>query len=192
MKPLILILLAATYAAAQTPTIADIARQERAKRGQSTSSKVYTIKAPPPPVVVDPLTGAPVPDTAPAPGTVPAAGTAPAPAAAPTAPAATAGPAGPAATPAETPGDDPVRRWLEDTEKLRAKIRQLADQEMATQLEINSVTNRIYAPVTSVPERDRAQAELGVVQNRLAGIREELSRARLELQVREKDGPPKR
>jgi hypothetical protein len=188
MKPLILILLAATYAAAQTPTIADIARQERAKRGQSTSSKVYTIKAPPPPVVVDPLTGAPVPDTAPAPGTVPAAGAAPAPGAAPATPAATAAPA---AAP-ETPGDDPVRRWLEDTEKLRAKIRQLADQEMATQLEINSVTNRIYAPVTSVPERDRAQAELGVVQNRLAGIREELSRARLELQVREKDGPPKR
>jgi Spy/CpxP family protein refolding chaperone len=181
MKPLILILLAATYAAAQTPTIADVARQERARRGQNTNAKVYTIKMAPPPVAIDPLTGAPLPT----PETAPAAGTAPAPAAAPGAPAATA------ATP-ETPGDDPVRRWLEDTEKLRARIRQLSDQEMATQLEINSVTNRIYTPITSVAERDRAQAELGVVQGRLAGIREELTRARLELQVREKDGPPKK
>ena len=30
------------------------------------------------------------------------------------------------------------------------QIRQLIDQEAATQLEINTITNRVYAPVTSV------------------------------------------
>ena len=178
---MILILLATTYAAAQNPTIADIARQERARRAQSTGAKVYTIKSAPPAATEAPAGVAPpAPDTAPA---GPATG---APAANPA-----AGPVAPAAT-TEAAGPDPVKQWLEETEKLRARIRQLADQETSTQLEINTITNRVYAPVTSVPERERAQAELGVVQSRLVSIREELARARVELQVREQDGPPKK
>ena len=184
MKPLILILLAATYAAAQNPTIADIARQERARRAQSTGAKVYTIKAAPPAATETPAgAGAP-----PAAGTAPAGPTTGAPPANPV-----TGPAAPTAdATTEVAGADPVKQWLEEMEKLRARIRQLVDQETSTQLEINTITNRVYAPVTSVPERERAQAELGVVQNRLVSIREELARARVELQVREQDGPPKK
>ena len=184
MKPLILILLAATYAAAQTPTLADYARQERARRAQSTGAKVYTIKsAVPAPAETTAPDGA-----APTPGTAPAAGT-------PT-PAAAGGVAAPGTQSTEAAAEigkpDPVQLWIEETEKLRGRIRQLADQETTTQLEINAITNRIYAPVTSVPERERAQSELGAVQTRLSTIREELTRTRLELQVREKDGPPKK
>ena len=189
MKALILILLAATYAEAQTPTLADYARQERARRAQSTGAKVYTIKSNTPVPAETPAADA---ATA-APGTAPAAGAAPPQAGVAPTPGAQPAGAQPAGAPAAELGKpDPVQQWVEETEKLRTRIRQLADQETTTQLEINTITNRIYAPVTSVPERDRAQAELGLVQGRLSSIREELTRARLELQVREKDGPPKK
>jgi len=191
MKALILILLAASYAAAQStpnPTIADIARQERARRGQSAGTKVYT--------TADVKPAAPEPGLgntpaslieAPAVGTLPVAGAAPT--AATTTPAVTPA-ASPAATP-EAPKEDLLQKWLAESEKMRAQIRQLADQESATQLEINQITNRIYTPVTSVPERDRAQTELGIAQVRLQAIRDQLSKARAELQAREQAGPPK-
>ena len=191
MKALILILLAASYAAAQStpnPTIADIARQERARRGQSAGTKVYT--------TADVKPAAPEPGLgntpaslieAPAVGTLPVAGAIPT--AATTTPAVTPA-ASPAATP-EAPKEDLLQKWLAESEKMRAQIRQLADQESATQLEINQITNRIYTPVTSVPERDRAQTELGIAQVRLQAIRDQLSKARAELQAREQAGPPK-
>src|SRR5678816_179637 len=192
MKALILILLAASYAAAQStpnPTIADIARQERARRGQSAGTKVYT--------TADVKPAAPEPGLgntptslieAPAVGTLPVAGAAPT--AAATTPAVTPATSSAAATP-EAPKEDPLQKWLAETDKMRAQIRQLADQESATQLEINQITNRIYTPVTSVPERDRAQSELGIAQVRLQAIRDQLSKARAELQAREQAGPPK-
>jgi hypothetical protein len=186
MKPLVLILLAASYAAAQSnPTIADIARQERARRGQNAGTKVYTtadIKtlppSPPPELGLGntpaALIDAPAVGMLPVPGATPAAG------------------ANPTTAAPETPKEDPVQKWLEETEKLRAQLRQLVDQETATQLEINQITNRIYTPVTSVPERDRAQTELGVAQVRLQAIRDQIVKARAELQAREQQGPPKK
>jgi hypothetical protein len=179
MKPLILILLTATYAAAQTPTIADIARQERARRGASTSIKVYTtadIKTPEPKVEGDAA-------VAPAPEGVPAA-----PAAA--APAATSSPAPSAATTA--PAVDPLQQWLVETDKLRNQIREIIDKEAVAQLDINAIQNRVNAPVTTVAEKDRALTELGVAQGRLTGIRDDLSKKRAELQARELAGPPKK
>jgi Spy/CpxP family protein refolding chaperone len=188
MKALILILLAASYAAAQNkPTIADIARQERARRAESAGTKVYTmadIKTLPPSTAPEPGLGntpAALID-APAVGTLPVAGAAPA---------AGATPATAAATP-ETPKEDPVQKWLAETEKLRAQLRQLIDQESATQLEINQITNRIYTPVTSVSDRDRAQNELGIAQVRLQALRDQITKARAELQTREQEGPPKK
>jgi Spy/CpxP family protein refolding chaperone len=184
MKALILILLAASYAAAQNnPTIADIARQERARRGQNAGTKVYTTAdvkmlapSPPPEPGLGNTPAAAI--DAPAVGTLPVAGAAPA--------------AGATATPApETPKEDPVQKWLAETEKLRAQLRQLVDQESATQLEINQITNRIYTPVTSVPERDRAQNELGIAQVRLQALRDQIVKARAELLAREQQGPPK-
>src|SRR5688572_27473333 len=191
MKPLILILLAATYAAAQNPTIADIARQERARRAQNPTTKVYTTKdiTPASPAVVDP-------EATVAPGTaVPVA----VPTANPVAPG-QPGPAGPAAaqplSPAagapEVPREDPGQKWLADTEKMRASLRQMVDQETAAQLEINAITNRVYAPVTSVPERNRAQSELGLAQTRLQTLRDQIAKARAELAARELEGPPKK
>ena len=192
MKPLILILLAATYAAAQNPTIADIARQERARRAQNPTTKVYTTKdiTPASPAVVDP-------EATVAPGTaVPLA----VPTANPVAPG-QPGPAGPAAaqplSPAaaapEVPGGvDPVEKWLADTEKMRANLRQMVDQETVAQLDINTITNRVYSPVTSVPERNRAQSELGLAQTRLQALRDQIAKARAELAARELEGPPKK
>lgn len=188
MKALVLILLAASYAAAQSnPTIADIARQERARRGQAAGTKVYTtadIKTLPPSPAPEPGLGntPAVLIDAPAVGMLPVAGAAPAPGVTP---------AATAAAP-ETPKEDPVQKWLAETEKLRTQLRQLVDQESATQLEINQITNRIYTPVTSVPERDRAQNELGIAQVRLQALREQISKARVELQAREQEGPPKK
>lgn len=184
MKPLVLILLVASYAAAQNnPTIADIARQERARRGQNAGTKVYTtadIKTLPPSPAPEPGLGntpAALID-APAVGTLPVAGAVPTAGASPAAP--------------ETPKEDPVQKWMAETEKLRAQLRQLVDQESATQLEINQITNRIYTPVTSVPERDRAQNELGIAQVRLQALRDQIVKARAELQAREQEGPPKK
>jgi hypothetical protein len=192
MKPLILILLAATYAAAQNPTIADIARQERARRAQNPTTKVYTTKdvTPASPAVVDP-------EATVAPGTtipvaVPTANPAAPGLAGPAGPAA-AQPLAPAAVAPEVPGGvDPVQKWLEDTEKMRANLRQMVDQETAAQLEINAITNRVYAPVTSVPERNRAQSELGLAQTRLQTLRDQIAKARAELAARELEGPPKK
>ncbi|HVQ64685.1 MAG TPA: hypothetical protein VMT78_09115 [Terriglobia bacterium] len=191
MKPLILMLLVATYAAAQKPTIADIARQERARRGQSNSTKVYTtadIKTPAPKGTEPTPTAAPAPAAAPAVTSTAAA--APAPAATTSTPAATAPPKEP--VPAPAAGPDLVQQWTIETEKLRTQIRELIDQEAVAQLDINVIMNRVNAPVTSVGERDRALKDLEVAQNKLTATRDQLLRKRSELQARELQGPPRK
>ena len=190
MKPLILMLLVATYAAAQQPTIADIARQERARRGQSNSTKVYTtadIKTPAPKGTEPTPTAAPAPATAPAIAPPVASTTsvpAPVPAATTSAPPKEPAPA--------TAGPDPVQQWTIETEKLRTQIRELIDQEAVAQLDINVIMNRVNAPVTSVGERDRALKDLEVAQNKLTATRDQLLRKRSELQARELQGPPRK
>ena len=185
MKPLILMLLVATYAAAQKPTIADVARQERARRAPSNSTKVYTtadIKKSPPKGTEPTPTAAPAPPIAPA--------------VASTATAAPA-PAATTSTPVKEPvpaiaGPDPVQQWTIETEKLRTQIRELIDQEAVAQLDINIIMNRVNAPVTSVGERDRALKDLEVAQNKLTATRDQLLRKRSELQARELQGPPRK
>jgi hypothetical protein len=178
MKPLILILLAGTYLSAQNPSLADFAREERARREVANKErKVYTTE--------DIRTTAP--------GEAPAN---PAPAAAPSVvdssqnPAAAPAPA--EATAATTPAPDPLKQWLEDTEKLREKIRELIDREATTQLDINKFTNDVYAPDTNETARTRSQAQLASSQQSLGEVREALAKNRLELQQREADGPPKK
>jgi hypothetical protein len=186
MKPLILMLLVATYAAAQKPTIADVARQERARRGQSNSTKVYTtadIKTPAPKGTEPTPTASPAPPIAPA--VTSTATAAPAPAATMPTPA--------IATPVPAiVGPDPVQQWTIDTEKLRTQIRELIDQEAVAQLDINIIMNKVNAPVTSVGERDRAFKDLEVAQNKLTATRDQLLRKRSELQARELQGPPRK
>ena len=189
MKPLILMLLVATYAAAQKPTIADIARQERARRGQSNSTKVYTtadIKTP------APQGTEPTPTAAPAPAAAPAVTSTAAAAAPAAAPAATTPTPAKEPVPAPAAGPDLVQQWTIETEKLRTQIRELIDQEAVAQLDINVIMNRVNAPVTSVGERDRALKDLEVAQNKLTATRDQLLRKRSELQARELQGPPRK
>jgi len=177
MKALILILLAATYAAAQSPTIADIAREERAKRAGNTSTRVYTTADIKTKGSADSDGAAPAAPAAPAQASAPAAQTLP--------------PAADGTPTAEAPEKDPVKEWMAQTDKLRQETRLLLDQEAGTQLEISATLNRVNAPVTSQPEKDRALADLGVAQSRLGIIREQLTKKRSELQARELEGPPK-
>ena len=87
---------------------------------------------------------------------------------------------------------DPLQQWLVETDKLRNQIREIIDQEAVAQLDINTIQNRVNAPVTTVAEKDRALTELGVAQGKLTGIREQLSKKRAELQARELAGPPRK
>lgn len=179
MKALILILLAAGYAAAQSPTIADIARQERAKRAGNTSTRVYT--------TADIQTNRSADAENPA---APAPPANPVPAVTPAVP----GPAAGTATPAvdKEKEKDPVQEWIAQTDKLRQETRLLLDQETATQIEITATMNRVNAPVTNQTEKDRALADLAVSQSRLGVIRDQLTKKRAELQARELEGPPKK
>jgi hypothetical protein len=170
MKPLILILLGAVFAAAQSPTIADIARERRALQAQGRSSKVFTTAD------ISPTATAPAADASPA--------ATPDPAATEGAPAAQSTP--------EAPAVDPLQAWLSETEKLRERIRDLMDQEAKAQLDINSVTNRVFAPDTNETARTQAQTELASAQQKLVGVRDLLSKSRSELQARELQGPPKK
>jgi hypothetical protein len=187
MKVLILILLAAVYAAAQAPTVADVARKARARRAQSRNTKVYTTDdirtTVPPSAEVDPA-------AVPAEGTL-AEG---APVATPEVPV----PAPTAVAAAETPVsdsapvEDPVQQWLGENEKMREQLRDLMDQENVTQLEINALTNQINAPVTSQTAKDQAASGLQLAQERLKVTRERITKLRQELQARESQGPPKK
>jgi hypothetical protein len=179
MKPLILILLGATYAAAQNPSLADFAREERARQREVQtkntdiqSIKVYTTEA----IRTTPPADDAAAPAAPGDASVQAPATAPA--------------AAPEAT--TPPAVDPVQQWFADNEKQREKIRELIDREATDQLEINRITNEVYKPDTRVSDRDRAQTQLGQAQDRLAQTREQLAKARLDLQKRELDGPPKK
>jgi hypothetical protein len=182
MKPLILILLAAAYASAQTPpaqtlSLADFARQERARQrdAQNKNIKVYTTED-----IRTTVSAAVDAEGKPVAGIEVATQVAP-----PAAPAA-------AATPEAKPTVDPVQLWFAETEKLRATIRELIDREALNQLEINRITNEVYKPDTNETAVARARAELGVAQTQLTTTRELLAKARLELQNRETEGPPKK
>lgn len=182
MKPLILILLVAMSAEAQT--LADLARQERFRHAQVQNRRVYTN---------DDARGLTIPDvpksTAPATAENGAAPVAAAPAVAtpPAAPAASAArPAAPQARPV-----DPAQKFREDVEKVRVKIRELQDQEISLQLQVNQITNQFFAPVTDEATRSQAQTRLGEAQNRLTALRGELEQTRRTLAAMEAQGPPR-
>lgn len=192
MKPLILILLAAICAEAQT--LADIARQERARQARIQSARIITTEGI--------RTTAPVLAAQPAPVAVPAAPNTTAPTAptepnAPTAPTASA-PSAPAApaTPAATapaaaaPAVDPVQKWNDDMQKARARLRELQTEETSLQLQLNDLTNQFTAPVSDENTRRQVQTSLGEVQNRLNAVRSELDQARRSVQAMEAQGPP--
>jgi hypothetical protein len=171
MKPLILILLAAVCA--QSQTIADAARRERARQAQVKTTKVFTnedLKKVAATIEIRPVEN-------PAPG---GAATAAAPGAAASTPA------------AATPALDPLEQWQQDTAKLRTQVRDLMDQETAAQLEINTASAQINAPITSQGAKDQAARALEAAQQKLILIRADLAKARSELEQALQSPPVKK
>jgi hypothetical protein len=164
MKALLLVLLVTVTVQAQS--IADAARKERER--QATLHSNIVIKE----------TGAPA--------------AAEQPANAPTAPV-TEG-----AKPADSKDlskpriPDTVDLWNAKQDELRAKIRNLQDQEMALGLQQTDIQNQVYAPVVDPVVKDQAQAALAQNQDKLAKVREDLDSLRKELDLLQVAGPPKK
>ena len=166
-----MILLAGIWAQAQTQTIADFARQERARQAKVQSTRVITtddLKRAD--VTAAPAEKEPAKDAAKEPSK---------------------DGAKPAAAPAAA-ASDPIKEWNEQVAKIRARIRELQDQDTATQIEINAVTNKVYAPVTTEAARTQAQAALAAAQKKLTEIRDETLLTRTKLQEMEAQGPAKK
>jgi len=187
MKPLIMILLLASVAQAQT--IADAARKERQRQSQVQSVLVITNDVA--------RRFIPAQEAARAEGQPPAEGQ---PAAAPaitaeaektTTPPETTEAAEPALPAPLVPQVDPVQKYNEEMAKLRARIQSLQDQEVELQLQVNSLTNQFFAPKTNETSRRQAQDRIGQTQAQLTAVRTELDQARKELQLKETAGPPK-
>ena len=155
MKALLLIVLVTVTAQAQS--IADAARKERERQANVHSN------------IVVKETGAPAAATEPA-------------ANAPAAPATEAArPADSTAVTTTAAKDlpkpktlDSVDLWNAKQDQLRAKIRDLQDQEMALELQQTDIQNQVYAPVVDPAVKDQAQAALAANQQRLAKVRGDL------------------
>jgi hypothetical protein len=158
---------------AQAQTVADIARQERERQAKLRSTTVITS-----------IQSLKANEAKPAASAAPD-GTKSEPSKAPTEPAKDAPkPSAPASV-------DPVQLWNNRVEQLRAKIRGLQDQELALLLQQNQVTNQVYAPVTDPETQQRALAQLGQVQQQLAGVKKDLEESRRTLDAMMLAGPPR-
>lgn len=166
MKPLILLLLLAVSVQAQT--LADAARKERARQATIRSSQVITGK------------GTQTQSTA-TPSAAPAK-------VAPKEPPKAVTPIPP---PAPVVVADPAAKWNAEVNRLRMKIQELEDRERTLQLQVNQLTNQIFAPVTDQNSRDQAQARLGEAQNSLTAVRAELDQTKKTLDAMQLQGPPK-
>ena len=185
MKPLVLLLLVAVFVQAQT--VADVARTERERQARIRNEQALRGKA------TETITNTP----AAAPAAAPAAPATPDPGA-PSVPATpavpdAARPAAPStALPVLTPSPvDPAAKWNDEIAMLRVKAQELQDQERALQLQVNQLTNQIFAPVSDQTSRDQAQGRLGETQNRLMAVRAELDQTKKTLDAMQLQGPPK-
>jgi hypothetical protein len=170
MKSLSLVLLVTIPLQAQT--LADVAREERARQARLRSAHLYqgkgtrTETTTPPPVAAVPAGPAP---------------TAPAPAAAKPSP----------PKPSSPPAPDPAALRAAEISKLQGKIAQLEDEERALQLQVTQFTNQLLAPVTDQNAKDEAQTQIGATQNRLNAVRAELDLTKKTLEEKQSQGPPK-
>jgi hypothetical protein len=180
MKPVIVIVLVATWVDAQT--LADIARRERERR--HTSQKATRV------ITAEGITPAPAAEAAPGEaakpvvegaGAKPADGTKPEP----------GGPAAVKAALAAPPKPDPVAEFNAQLEKVRQRFRDLQDQEASLQLQVSQATNEVFAPITDPDTQQRAQSRLGEIQQRLTGVRQELEQTRKALDTLQAQGPAK-
>jgi len=165
MRPLILLLLLAITAEAQT--LADVARKERQRQVEVHSRRLITTEDAKPVILPEPgqvVTSLP---------SVPAVAVPPA-----------------VSKPVAVPSIDPVQKYQEEITRLGVKLRDLQTQETALQLQINDSSNKFNAPVTDVPSRADAQARMVDGQNRLATVRADLDLTRKALEVMEASRPP--
>jgi len=167
MKPLILILFVATSIQAQT--IADAARQERARQSQIKSARVFSDANT---HTVKPITPAAAPASPGVAAKAPAEAAKGSPVAGPAG--ATLNAAAAAATPI-----DPV---AEEMQKVRIRVRALEDQETSLKLQISDTTNQIYAPLSDAATHNEALARLAETQTKLADVQKELAENRANLQ----------
>jgi hypothetical protein len=165
MKSLSLVLLVTIPIQAQT--LAEVAREERARQARIRSAHLYQGK------------GARTETTTPPP--VAAAPAVPAPAAAKPAP----------PKPPSPPASDPAALRAAEIAKLQAKIAQLEDEERALQLQVTQFTNQLLAPVTDQNAKDEAQTQIGATQNKLNAVRAELDLTKKTLEEKQSQGPPK-
>jgi heme exporter protein D len=191
MKPLIVMLLLAVSVQAQT--LADVARQERARQARLRPARVITGTGAPAPAPA--AVGAKPADAKP--GTEAKAATDAKPATTDGKPAPDAKPAPPAATavqpaaPPPPPKPDPLLEYNAQLDKLRASLRELQDQETSLQLQLNQLTNQVFATITDPATQQQAQTRLGETQQKLSGVRSELEQTRRALDALIAQGPPK-
>lgn len=179
MKSLLLLLAIAVCAEAQS--IGDVARQERARQA-ATASRVFTmddIKAPSSAATVGEASSeteskadSEDKETPDAKADSKSASE-------------KAAPAVETVSPAEI-----LQKWNAEVGKVRARVRELQDEETQTQLQINEWTNKVYAPVTTQQARNQAQSGLAAAQKKLGDIRQGLSAVRNQLRAMESSGPP--
>lgn len=171
MKPLIVILLLAISVQAQT--LADAARKERERQAKFKPTRVIIAEGPR--TVAAATDGAKTSAAQPTDHDEAEAGQK-------------------ATTPAEQPAaakPDPMVEYNAQLDKLRARIRQLQDQETALQLQVNQLTNQVFAPIIDPAAKDQAQARLGQVQQQLTSTRVELDQTKKTLDAVQLQGPPK-
>lgn len=168
MKPLIVILLLAVSVQAQT--LAELARKER-QRQAGLKARVLSIEGVPSDAADEKAADRKAAAAAKEGPEKPAAAT--------------------ASAPPKPPGPDPAAAWNAELEKLRARIRQLQDQETALQLQVNQLNNQIFAAVVDPAAQKQAQTRLGTTQQQLAATRTELEQTRKTLDALQLQGPKK-
>jgi len=86
---------------------------------------------------------------------------------------------------------DSVDLWNAKQDELRAKIRNLQDQETALSLQQTDIQNQVYAPVVDPVVKDQAQAALAQNQEKLGKVRDDLDSLRKELDLLQLSPPKK-
>jgi len=151
-KPLSLILLVSISCGAQS--LVDAANQERARQAKVKSTRVFTDQNA---HTIRPLV---VPASEPKSST----------------------PAAPAAQPAAPPAQALSPAENELLQRTRTKLRSLEDQETAVKIQINDLTNQVYAPVTDQSTKDQALNKLGDAMTKLTTVQRDIDQTRLTLQ----------
>jgi hypothetical protein len=180
MKPLILMLLLAISANAQS--ITDVARRERERKANTKPTAVLTTNTAGVPERPQPevkSSDAKPEDIKPA--TVPA----------PAAPAKVAEQALKVAEQAVKVEDEALKRYNEELSRARAHVIELQDRQLALQLHFQDLKNTFLAPVTDPSARDNAQAQMTDTQVQIQENLRELAEAQRQVEVLVAQGPPK-